>query len=986
MQIFLEELLHQEESLNSIMNNFGEVETASNDLFQNPLLRRRYEEETNIDVKMETGTGKTYVYTRLMYELHKIHGLFKFVIVVPTPAIKEGTKNFIESDYAKQHFSRFYENTKIELSMINAGDFQGKSGRKNFPPHLSNFIEGSRQNSNTIQVLLINSGMLNSSNMRKSDYDQTLLGGITNPIEAIQEVKPVVIMDEPHRFPRDKANYKAIEEIKPQMFIRFGATFPLIELGRGKNKIKIEDFYRKEPQYELNAIESFNEGLVKGIDIYYPKLSENQAKNKYRVHSVKARELILKQDSRKWFLKVGDNLSEVDNGFEGDITYTGSKTLSNNLMLEKDMDLIPGTYRASYQELIIKDAIDKHFDIEQINFMRENRKKFNEPKIKTLTLYFIDSIKSYRNDDGWLKLTFERLLKEKLIVLIKEYEFKNNPREKEYLDFLRTTLSNLNSSPEKVHGGYFGEDKGSSDDAIQSQVDYILKRKEQLLSFKDESGNWETLRFLFSKWTLREGWDNPNVFVIAKLRTSGSENSKIQEVGRGLRLPVDETGHRLQQNEWESRLAFLIGYDEKDFAETLRNEINKDAKFEISEKILTEAMIHKIVNERQKSDSDFNPELLLNHLDELKVINRNNEFILSVEIDNVEKSGFEWLLEFYPELKSNRLHDGKVREPQKTHNNLNVKLKKENWEKVRDLWKEFSNRYMLEFTRHPKSIKSIAEKILGNKDFYEREIVIQSKERFEASEDRKTLTITQQDKEFDRVFVPGIPYGEFIKRINISTGIPVKYIHSNVLKLLKGSLRGNGAYLSQISIDNIKREFKTHFENLFSQAYEYQKLDFQARTSVYNPETNDFVREINANAIGLNSDENIISDKRHLYEVPPIRYDSLIPERELLRYGYKDEVTVFGKLPRGSIKVPKYTGGSTTPDFIYLIKKGKESIVYLIVETKAENMRIEDKKITEIQKSFFDLLTTNSVYYKEATSAQQVYSEIRNIIDSVDKP
>ena len=173
MKILLEELPHQEDSLKAIMESFTGIDRTSDDpnagdVYANPLIQGKYRESSNIDVKMETGTGKTYVYTRLIYEMHQQHGIFKFVIVVPSPAIKEGTKNFIQSDYAKQHFAQFYENTRIELNVINAGDFKGKSGRKNFPAHLLNFVEGSRQNSNTIQVLLINAGMLNSSSMKKN--------------------------------------------------------------------------------------------------------------------------------------------------------------------------------------------------------------------------------------------------------------------------------------------------------------------------------------------------------------------------------------------------------------------------------------------------------------------------------------------------------------------------------------------------------------------------------------------------------------------------------------------------------------------------------------------------------------------------------------------------------------------------------------------------------------------------------------------------
>jgi len=985
MKISLEELPHQEEALKNIIDSFSGIEknTNKNNIYSNPLIKRAYEEQTNIDVKMETGTGKTYVYTRLMYELHRLYGLFKFVIVVPTPAIKEGTKNFIQSEYAKQHFSQFYENTKVELNIINAGDFKTKSGRKNFPAHLSSFVEGSRLNSNTIQVLLINAGMLNSSNMKKSDYDQTLMGGITNPIEAIQNTKPIVIIDEPHRFPRDKAYYKSIETLQAQMIVRFGATFTIIETGRGKNKIQKVDYYRKQPQYDLNAIESFNEGLVKGIDIYYPSLSERQAQNRYKVDSVKAKELVLKQGSTMWTLNVGDNLAEVDDSFEGDITFSGSKTLSNELELEKGMELIPGTYKASYQELIIKDAIERHFEIEQKNFLRGNNRDFNNPRIKTLSLFFIHSINSYRDDDGWLKLTFERLLRKKLSQLIQEYELKRQPREVEYLDFLRATQAslNLNSKEQNVHAGYFGEDRGSGDEAIQAEVDDILKNKEKLLSFKDEAGNWEARRFLFSKWTLREGWDNPNVFVIAKLRTSGSENSKIQEVGRGLRLPVDENGQRVQQEEWSSRLAFLISYDEKDFARKLVGEINSDAKLDMDQYKLTDDMIEVIVAERKKTDKNFDDEKLLEHLDELKIINRKNEVKTSVELDGHIKDGFEWLLELYPELTVNRLRSDKIREPDKTDSKVRVKLKKEKWEKVKDLWRQFSNRHMLEFERYPERIKMIAEEIIGEHSLYERELANQIKESLHASEDKKSIMLQEKEQGYRMTYLPGIPYGEFIKEITTSTGIPVKDIHANLLRLLKTSLRGDSRFLSEISIANIKREFKKRFDQVFSQAYEYKRLDFHARTSIYNPETDSFVEDVNAEALGVNVDENAMTDDRYLYEVPPIRYDSVIPERELLRHGYPEKVTVFGKLPKRAIQVPKYTGGTTTPDFVFVVEKEDDTSVYLLVETKAENMRINEQRTVEIQNKFFDMLKTNHVDYKEATSAQQVYSKIRKIIE-----
>ena len=169
------------------------------------------------------------------------------------------------------------------------------------------------------------------------------------------------------------------------------------------------------------------------------------------------------------------------------------------------MKLIPGTFSQNYQDEIIQQAIDRHFEAEVRNFMR-SESGGNAPKIKTLSLFFIDSIASFRGPEhtkGWLAKHFEKMLTKKLKQLIKKYEMSIESREKD-----------LNAEHQQVYAGYFSEDRGSGDEAIQSEVDDILKNKEKLLSFKDKDGNWITRRFLFSKWTLREGWDNPNVFVI----------------------------------------------------------------------------------------------------------------------------------------------------------------------------------------------------------------------------------------------------------------------------------------------------------------------------------------------------------------------------------------------------------------------------------------------------------------------------------------
>lgn len=412
MNILLEELPHQEQALAAILASFTGIDHAQADHnhYANPLIKERYDDKANIDVKMETGTGKTYVYTRLMYELHQKYGLFNLCWWCRRQPLRRRAELYHQR-LRQTAFFTVLRNTRMELCTINAGDFKVKSGRKNFPAQLLSFTDASRRDSHTIQVLLINAQMLNSASMTRDDYDQTLLGGLTSPVKGLQMTRPVVIIDEPHRFARDNKFYRAIQAIQPQMIVRFGATFPDIVEGKGKNKCVRKDYYRRQPQFDLNAVDSFNDGLVKGIDIYYPNLPEEQANNRYIVDSVTAKKLILRRGSKIAEVGVGENLADVDAGFEGSIEYAGSKMLSNDLELEAGMALVPGTFGASYQELIIQDAIDKHFDTEQANFLRSNEPENNAPRIKTLSLFFIDSIKSYRDDEGWLKVTFERLLK-----------------------------------------------------------------------------------------------------------------------------------------------------------------------------------------------------------------------------------------------------------------------------------------------------------------------------------------------------------------------------------------------------------------------------------------------------------------------------------------------------------------------------------------------------------------------------------------------
>lgn len=167
-----------------------------------------------------------------------------------------------------------------------------------------------------------------------------------------------------------------------------------------------------------------------------------------------------------------------------------------------------------------------------------------------------------------------------------------------------------------------------------------------------------------------------------------------------------------------------------------------------------------------------------------------------------------------------------------------------------------------------------------------------------------------------------------------------------VLKAIKRL--NNSEYLSYSSVKKLIRNFKAEFEKTYSQSYHYEALDFQARTSIFNPKDNTFVESVNSGLLGVNQvEEKISKDERNLYDMPPVYYDSVHPEKDLLTHGYGNGVTVFGKLPKSAIKLPKFTGGTTTPDFIYVLEKGDTSSIYLLVEGKSEDKRESDRLVIQ---------------------------------------
>ena len=364
-----------------------------------------------IDIMMETGTGKTYTYTKTIFELNKNFGIFKFVVIIPTLSIKAGTIDFLKSETAREHFKEQYGKT-IKLHVVESG--KGKKNKKSFiPSSVSSFVNAGNYEKNSIQVMVINAGMINSDTMQKS-FDKGLFDKYTVPFDALKAIKPFVIIDEPHKFAKANKTWENIQKMNPQFILRYGATFPDKEI-RQKNSLtgKIEKIKTKDYQnlvYTLTAVDSFNRNLVKGVIGYITEFKNGEnAIVKFVNSDGKEATFELLENEKRQTVKVSKKESfkkvhsEMTDLFIENLNKS-TVVLSNGLEMKKGDKINPYSYAQKLQEIMIRKAIKKHFEIEKQYLKRD-------VKIKPLTLFFIDNIEEYRNKDGYIKTIVEELIK-----------------------------------------------------------------------------------------------------------------------------------------------------------------------------------------------------------------------------------------------------------------------------------------------------------------------------------------------------------------------------------------------------------------------------------------------------------------------------------------------------------------------------------------------------------------------------------------------
>lgn len=478
----------------------------------------------NLDIEMETGTGKTYVYIKTFFEMNKLYGWSKFIVVVPSIAIREGVYKSLE--ITAEHFLESY-GKKIKFFIYNSKQLH----------NLESFSSDAGINVMVINVQAFNArGKDNRRIYEELDDFQT-----RKPIDVIKANRPILILDEPQKMEGAKT-LDSLKEFNPLMILRYSATHKTVH-----NRV-----------HRLDALDAYNQKLVKKIAVRGISVKGLSGTNAYLYlesievssQSPVARiEMEIKQNNgikriiRK--LKKGDNLFDLSNGLD---QYKGlviadinaiNDTVSFTTNTINGAELIAGEVtgdvnEAALRRIQIREAIRAHFEKEQILFHRN---------IKVLTLFFIDHVAKYRiyEDGKEVGGEYAQIFEEEYNEYLRQPELPFDPAYQAYLKHVGVS---------KTHNGYFSIDKKSKHmvDPVTGKkstetddvdaYDLILKDKERLLSFE------EPVRFIFSHSALREGWDNPNVFVICTLKHSDNTISRRQEVGRGLRISVNQLGDR----------------------------------------------------------------------------------------------------------------------------------------------------------------------------------------------------------------------------------------------------------------------------------------------------------------------------------------------------------------------------------------------------------------------------------------------------------
>lgn len=496
----------------------------------------------NFSIDMETGTGKTYVYIRTIYELNKVYGFKKFVIVVPSIAIKEGVVKNLQITF--DHFQELYQNEPVRFEVYDSKKLNS----------LSNFAR-----SNTVQILVIN---IDAFAKDQNIINQVRETGV-KPIEYLQGTNPIVIVDEPQNMETD-IRKRAIANLNPLFTLRYSATHT-----NAYNLI-----------YKLDPVKAYDLGLVKQIEVDSVVADNENGGAFMSLDGFKLAKrslgvvltILVNQSSgssprevvkKRVTAKNGDNLYQLSGQVEA---YKNGYVINTIDSEEQYIEFSSGnTLYQGQPQGGLNEEVQREMILATIENHLRKEKELNPLGIKVLSVFFIDKVANYR-----------------------VYDSSGNPQPGKFASWFEEALNATMQKPAyrnlythevaSMHDGYFSQDKGKFRDSKEGKgnkaddeaYQLIMRKKEELLDIDTP------LRFIFSHSALREGWDNPNVFQICTLNETKSETKKRQEIGRGLRLCVDKNGVRNREREI-NRLTVIANESYETFARALQSEIEQDA-------------------------------------------------------------------------------------------------------------------------------------------------------------------------------------------------------------------------------------------------------------------------------------------------------------------------------------------------------------------------------------------------------------------------
>lgn len=937
-----------------------------NNIKQSPALSKPFGPSCRcaLDIEMETGTGKTYCYIKTIFELNKRYGWSKFIVVVPSIAIREGVKKSFEM--MEDHFFEHY-GKKARYFIYNSKNLN----------QLDNFSA-----SKDIYVMIINAQAFASSlkegaknEAARIIYSKQDSFGSRRPIDVISANRPIVILDEPQKLGGD-ATQSSIKLFNPLFALHYSATHK--DVHNLVYVLDALDAYRKKlvKKIEVKGFELRNlrgtDGFVYLSQILLDPKKPPIARMTFEINYAKG----INRETR--LLSVNDNLYAMSAGanmppleqYKNNYIVKEINPLNNTVTFLNGQTLSVGEVRGDISErdmrrIQIRETILSHFEKEE--------KLFNIG-IKCLSLFFIDEVAHYRQydeDGNELLGDFGKMFEQEYISVLNDYITLNvSP----YIEYLKSI------DVKDTHKGYFSIDKktnrivnsvekrGVCDDI--SAYDLILKNKERLLSFD------EPTRFIFSHSVLREGWDNPNVFQICTLKQSNSEINKRQEVGRGMRLCVNRDGDRIDGSVsgikvHDVNVLTVIASDSyKTFVGGLQKEI-KDTLYDRPTKATKEYFAGKTVkvggslHEITKQEAaiierylGFNGYIDYdgNVTDAYRTAQETGTFAqLPPEIAPMAEGIHKLVQGIFDEKVLSEII-APANKPKITENELNENFARKEFQ---TLWNYINHKYAytVSFDSNElieKAIRAIDEQMYVTELTYVRTVGSQGHDSLDFTEG-KTKTTTLHNTGGSNVEY------DLVGKISQGTTLTRK----TVVKILQG-----------IRADKFAM-FKANPEEFISKAIRYikeQKAAVIVDEITYNvTEEEPYGSDIFTMGKGVVNFDNAVKAERHI--TPWVVVDS-DTEKQFARDLDKDEgdVCVYAKLPR-TFKIPTPVG-DYSPDWAIAFYEGKVKYIYFIAETKGsmdsmQLKKIEDAKV-QCAKKLFSKLNGGMVHYDVADTYQHL--------------